>query len=165
MRRKPRQRHKQSQSNSLQFRDYNNDIQIDRENLEKEWMEHPSIYLYYAEAHADAVYEKELSGDELDLVFSELDAQIRKDWDLHFEKAPSEGAIKNWVIRQVKYKKALAKFQKAGHTANRLAAAKSSFEHKKKALENLVSLYVMGYGSEPKINKNAIRRAHTGLKK
>lgn len=146
-------------------RNYKEDIKINEDDLENEWIEQPSLYLYYGEAHADAVLEKEKASDELDLVHAQLDSQLRKDWEKHFEKAPSEAAIKSWIIQQEKYKKKLENLNKKTHNVNVLAVAKTAFDHRKKALENLVTLHVTGFHSEPKPPKNVTRRTHLGLKK
>ena len=146
-------------------RDYTSDLKIDQDNLSDEWLEQPSLYMYYAEAHADALLEKEKASDELDLVFAELESQIISKWESHFEKYPSEGARKSWIIRQERYKKSLEKYHKKSHNVNILAAAKVAFDHRKKALENLVSLFIGGFHSEPKVNKEITRRKHLGLRK
>jgi hypothetical protein len=146
-------------------RDYSADIKIDQDNLTDEWIKQPSLYLYYAEAHADAVLAKEKASDTIDLVYAQLDSVIRKDWEKHFDKYPTETAIKNWILMQEKHKIALEKYHKISHTVNVLAAAKTAFDHRRKALENLVSLLITGFHSEPKVSKQITRRSHLGLRK
>ena len=146
-------------------RDYKEDMKINEDDLSSEWLEQPSIYIYYAETHAKALYMKEKISNYLDLVQAQLDSEIRRDWEKHFDKAPTETAIKNWILKQEKYKKALDKYQKASYKVNLMQSVKVALDHRKKALENLVTLFVSGFHSEPKIKRSVIKEAHLGLRK
>lgn len=146
-------------------RNIKEDLKINEDDLSAEWLEQPSLYQYYAEAHADAMHEKEKASSYIDLVYAQLETQIIKDWEKHFEKYPSEGARKSWILQQEKHKKALENYQNACYKVNLMQAAKTAFDHRRKALENLVSLFISGFHSEPKIKKEVIRRKHLGLRK
>ena len=146
-------------------RNYKEDIKIDEDNLADEWIEQPSLYLYYAEAHAEAVHAKEKASNHIDLDYAQLETQIIKDWEKHFEKYPSEGARKSWILQQERHKKALENYQNACYKVNLMQAAKTAFDHRRKALENLVSLFISGFHSEPKVKKEITRREHLGLRK
>lgn len=136
-------------------RDYKQDIKIDPNNLEQEWVEHSSIYLYYAEAHAEAIDTRDRNKQNLELEHSKLDQKYRKTWDSKFpDTKMTEGGIKAVILQDPFYKKALALLNKANHNVNLMSVAKSAFEHKKRALENLVSLRISGFYSAPKAPMN-----------
>lgn len=149
----------------METRNYKEDVKIDGDDLENEWIEQASLYLYYAEAHADSIQAKEKAKNDVDVAYAQLDSLIRKDWEKHFEKHPSESAIQSWIIQQEKHKKVLDIFYKKSHTVNLMQAAKTAFDHRRKALENLVSLLITGFHSEPKVPRRVTRRVHLGLKK
>jgi len=150
----------------IKNRDYHKDIEIDINNLEGEWIEQGSRYLYYAEALADAMDTRDRSKQNMEVVSARVDLLLRKSWN---EKYPdlkmTEASIKSTILLDAHYKKALDLYNKAHHNVNLLAAAKSAFEHRKKALENLVSLHITGFHSSPKtpIQKQggSIHREHT----
>lgn len=131
-------------------RNYKNDLQIDTSDLEGEWTEQPSHYMYYAEQHADAVLLKDRRKQRLEVVFAELDTEYRKKWERISDQKMTEQAIKSKIYTDDRYKKAQRLLNKATHDVNILASAKTAFEHRKKALENHVTLLVTGFHSEPK---------------
>ena len=148
----------------IEDRSYKKDLEINTEDLENEWVTQPSNYMYYAEALADAIYERDQIKTEVEFVESQLDNDIVKTWEQHYTKFPSEQMRRNKIVLSEKYQKVIAKLDKANHNVNLLTGARNAFEHKKNALGNLVTMNVSGFHSEPKINKTA-RRSHVGLKK
>jgi len=134
--------------------DYNKDLKIDPNNLTGEWLEQPTKNMTYSELYADAAYKRDTLKTKLELTAAIIDSEIRKDFQsFGFDTKPTEVGIKNTILMDTRYKKAQRKALKAGKQANLMTGAKTSFEHRKKALENLVTLVVTGMHSEPK-NKN-----------
>lgn len=138
------------------MRDYKQDISIDTNDLESEWIEQPSLFLYYAEAHAEAIHLRDTQKSKLDLVYSEMYSDIKKNWEDYFENKPTEPAIKEYIHKDKKYRKAEKNLIEATKDVNILLATKTAFDHRKKALENLVSLRISGFHSEPKNKKRNI---------
>lgn len=130
-------------------RDYAEEVKINAADLESEWLEQGSYYLHYGEGHANAIFDKDISKSELDYVHSVLYDEVKTDWKKHFDTKPTEVAIKEWITRNPRHRKAELAFIKATRDANVLLNVKNSFEHRKKALENLVSLKITGMYSEP----------------
>lgn len=126
------------------------DIRIDKTVLEDECLEQPSLYMYYSEKYAEALETKETAKQRVELVYAQTESKIRKDWKLYFEKQPTEPAIKGEVLQDPYYRKAQNLSNKANKTANVLKGIVTSFDHRKKALENVISLRVTGYYAEPK---------------
>lgn len=142
-------------------RDYSEDIQIDENDLENEWLLQPSHYLHYAEAHAEALYNRDLKKSALEYTYSVLYDDAKTNWKDHFGKQPTEPATKEWIVRHPKYKAAEKEFIKTTRKVNVMLSVKNSFEHRKKALENVVSLMITGFHSEPK-NKVMQRKTKGG---
>ena len=131
------------------MRDFKEDIKIDKNNLADEWIEHPSLYLYYSELWAEAIYIRDQLKSKLEYVYAKSDSYIRKNWKKYYEKHPTEGAIKNWIIQSEKYRKVESELLEAQKNVNLLASIKSAFEHRKAALQNYVSLQISGFHSDP----------------
>lgn len=146
-------------------RNYKYDLDIDMDDLEREWLEQPSLFMYYSEAHAEAIRDREDAKNNLDLTDALLDSKYRKGWEKYWEKSPTELALKNKIILDEEHQKSLANFNKKSHIVNLLQSAKSAFDHRRKALENLVTLKVTGFHSEPKVSKHITKGEHLGLDK
>lgn len=134
----------------MEDRDYKSDISIDPFDLEKEWLEQPSLFLYYSEAYADAAYERDRRKAKMEYTYSKLYSEVKSNWKEYFESKPTEAACKEWVISHKEYRKAEINFIKATKSANILSNVKTAFEHRKLALSNLTSLRIGGFYSEPR---------------
>lgn len=148
-------------------RNYYDDLKIDTNNLEGEWVEQPSLYMYYSEAYCEAIRDRDKAKNDLDIIDAQLDKEIRNkdNWEKHFDKSPSETAIRGWIIQHDRHIKQLAIYSDLSHNANLLQSAKNAFDHRRKALENSVSLLITGFHSQPKVSKTITQGAHLGLKK
>lgn len=129
---------------------YKDAIKINEDDLESEWLTQPSYYLYFSEAHAEALYEKDLAKARMEYVFATLYSDIRKNWKKYFDQKPTEPAIKAHISCSKEYRSKERKFIDATKNANILLGAKIGFEHRKNALSNLVSLKIGGFYSEPR---------------
>jgi len=135
---------------------YTEDIQIDIDHLDAEWIQQASRYQFYAKREAIAMYERDQVADELSLCHAKLDASIR----LNPEKfgiitKPTEAAILNTIKQQPEYAKTNKAFMDLLLKTRIISAAVKSFEHKKKALEKLTDLYLSGYWAKPRVSSEA----------
>jgi hypothetical protein len=135
-------------------RDFNEDIKINENDLEGEWLEQASLFLYYAEAHADAMYLRDRAKSKMEYTYSKLYANVKNNWDKYFDSKPTEAALKEHILSHKKYKEVEKEFIKATKDVNMLLNVKTAFDHRKRALENLVSLRISGFYSEPKNRAN-----------
>lgn len=134
-----------------EMRDFRRDIDIDKDNLEEEWLLHPSLYLYYSCEYSEAFNAKEKAKQKLDWIAAKLDLDIRKNYKKYgFDSKPAEGGIKNTVLTHKEYQKALKKYNKAQDLFSTFTGVKTAFEHRKHALGNLVALKIGGFYSEPR---------------
>jgi len=137
----------------VEERDFQADTIIDKDNLEGEWLEQASLYLYYAEAYSEAVYRRDKIKVKLEYCYAATYNKIKTNYDRYFDNKPTEAAIKERVILDSTYQKTILSLAKANKLVNDMAAAKTAMEHRKKALENLVQLKISGLYSEPKQRK------------
>jgi len=146
-------------------RNWRSDLEVNSNNLEEEWIIQPSLYMYYSEKYANAVLERDKSKRDLELVEAKLDLFIHQNWETEFSKQPSELLRRDYVISQSEYKEKLDLLINANYKVNLLQSAKNAFEHRKKALEQIVTMNITGYHSEPKIKVKPKERSHVGLKR
>lgn len=131
-------------------RDYSKDIVINENELEKEWILQPSLYLHYANEFAEMSHQKDLKKAVLEYTYSVLYDDAKTNWKDYFETKPTEPATKEWIIRHKKYQTAEKELNIATKNANIMLNVKNAFEHRKAALSNIVSLMITGFHSEPK---------------
>ena len=133
---------------------YKEDITINKNDLVNEWQNQASLYLKYAELAAEAIEERDNAKNHLEVVYSKLDYEIRTNWSVYLKSKPTEVSIKQWILRQKKYRKAQNILTKATKNVNMYQAARTALEHKKHALQNIVQLMVSGFYAEPKAPKS-----------
>lgn len=127
-------------------------LNIDQHNLDKEWTEQPKLYLDFATALATARQEADQAKAELEIVDAELDKNIR----LHptrfdIDGKITENVVSNTILAHKSHTKAYQRLIAAKHEVAVLQAAVEALEHRKKALENLVQLWLASYFAEPRV--------------
>ena len=123
---------------------FEKEIKVDKHHLDEEWEIQPSLVYKYSKQLVSA--EKALNDLELDkdVLFAELDEKARE------QEVSTEAKIKQWIIRQKEYQEVVKKRNNAKYEVGVLQGVVKAFEHKKKALERMVDLYLSNYWAEPK---------------
>jgi len=123
---------------------------IDQNTLDTEWVAQPKVFYEYAIKLADARRDLEQSKAALDVVRAELDSKIRINPDSFGVLKVTETVISNTIITQTGYQDSLDDMLTAKHNVDILQAAVNALDHRKSALERLVSLHGQNYFSTPK---------------
>lgn len=134
-------------------------LDIDLENLEKEWSQQPRLCNKWNRRLADARLELDRADSELDVVRAELDLMVRakpKRYRIPEGKI-TEAAVKAAILNATEYQKALAAKQQAKHKVDLLVAACKAIDHRKTALENEVDLWIADYFSTPRARSELSR--------
>lgn len=135
--------------------EHQNDFHIDLARLEEEWVRQPSLAEEYGRQLADARQEYDLAKRRLDVAEAEAERDIRTDPVSYGISKVTEGAIKAAVILDKRVAKASTEVIQSNHSVGIAEAAKNAIEHRKKALEGAVSLFIAQYYSKPKEPKSA----------
>jgi len=130
-------------------RDYEKDLAIDMNNLHKEWERQPHIFMLYAEAAADAKLRVDKLREEVEVIKAEIATDIRSSPESYGFTRVTESQVKELVLQDGRYAKAMERYLRAKHEYEILAAAVKAFDQRKSALENLVRLYGQQYFSTP----------------
>jgi len=126
------------------------ELGIDQNDLDKEWVNQPSLYYKYATDLADAKQDLEEAKSDFDVVKAELDQTIRSFPEKYGLAKLTEAGVASAIPNQDRYKTARDNIIARKHDVDILEAAVSALDHRKKALENLVSLFLANYYSSPK---------------
>lgn len=126
-------------------------VEIDRDRLDDEWVGQPKLFYKYARRLADARADLAEAKAELSVVEAEVDMDVRAKPDKYKLTIPlRETAIKLRVAMHVKVKDKTDAVRKLTHRVDVLEAAVKALEHRKSALERLVTLHGQSYFSTPK---------------
>jgi hypothetical protein len=129
--------------------EYMKDLAIDPHALEEEWMRQPALFQKYTDLLVRAQQERDKAKERLDVVKSKLDLDIRNDHEAFGLKKITEGAITACILTNSIYKDAQKRLNEATYKVGLLNGAIRGLEHKKKSLENLVSLWLGSYFAGP----------------
>lgn len=126
------------------------DIRVNPDCLDREWVNQPSLFFKYASLLAEAREEFERAKNSFELVRAELDQKVRSDPPRYGIHKLTEAAVSAVVPTLGEYQKAREELLAAKHKVDILEAVVTAMEHRKKALEKLVDLYLAGYFSYPR---------------
>ena len=127
-------------------------LEIDITRLDEEWVNQPKQFFNWATQLADAKGNLDAERNRLDIAKAELDLDIRTNqtnYDIDKDKKLTENLILNTILQQDEYQDALGEVRNAKHRVDILQAAVQAFDHRKSALERLVSLHGQNYFSTP----------------
>ena len=133
---------------------FEEDIRIDEDALDIEWLNQPRLMLKYSKISAEAKMEMLLRKENLDLVKADLDKEIRSDPEKFGVVKITETAVSNTIISHKLYKEANTAYLQAQYEADIAKGAVSAVEHKKDALENLVRLFGQNYFAGPQVPRD-----------
>ena len=113
-------------------------------------MEQPRLYHKYARKLANAKQTLEECKARLELVNAELDREIRLNpLGFGLEKI-TETVVANTIIVQQGYKEAQEEYIAGKHRVDEVQAVVTTLDHRKRALESLVTLHGQDYYSTPR---------------
>lgn len=126
-------------------------LAIDEYNLEREWINQPQLYHRYAEKLAKARLRLDEASASLEVITAEEDKAIRMDPETYGIDKVTEGSVKSTVLLQENYQDAVEAVNKCKYDVAIMQAAVTALDHRKKALEKLVELFLADYFSSPKV--------------
>lgn len=106
---------------------------INSENLNDDFVEISGLFFFYSSRYAKAEHQRLRAKQALDLLYAQLDSQIRET----SEKKPSEAQIKSMITMEDSYQKALSTLNDAGLIADLAKGAVDSLKAKRDALIQL----------------------------
>lgn len=126
--------------------DFQKDLAINKYRLDEECLAHASRYAFYAEAQAAAKTNVSKAKDNLELVESEANLRIRKNFAASGTKV-TENIVACTISQDAEVMKAKEALREAEEVYGRLSVAVNAMDVKRSELDNLVKLYCAGYFS------------------
>lgn len=131
----------------------NQSLDIDIYELHKEWERQPRLFHNAAMKSADAKSKLDTAKSRLDVVEAELAMAIRRDPEKFGLVKATDNSVKECIPTRQEYRDAVAEVNTAKYEVAVLEAKVSALDHKKRALESLVSLFLSDYWAEPRAPK------------
>ena len=128
---------------------------LDKNRLDEEWENQPRLYHKYAELLADARADYDYAKAACDDQEAETSLRVRKNPEDYGLDKTTEDVVKKTTEIQKEYRKAKEAVIVAKHKVEKLDAIVRALDHRKRALENLVSLRLANYYAEPVAPKEA----------
>jgi len=144
---------------------YQKELEIDLERLEENLTDQPQLVMKYGELWAEKTAERDRAKENLSVIEAELDGYARANWAEVSDTKMTEKSILGYVLNENKRKSAMEELISLTEQANILFVAKVAFEHRKKSMEGLVSLFIANYYSDPKIAKKDIDEVEASKRK
>ena len=133
---------------------YEQDMTIDPDALDVEWIEQPRLMMQYSRHAAKTRLEVERKKEELDIVRAGLDMKIRVDPEKYGIVKLTESVVSSTIITQKEYMVANEEFLLLQYESNMVQGAVRALEGKKTALENLVKLHGQQYFAGPSVPRD-----------
>lgn len=133
---------------------YEDDIQIDEQSLDIEWLNQPALMLKYARHAAQCRLELDKAKEALELVKAELDKEIRSFPDRFGIEKITDKVVENTIPMQPDYKEMSANFINARFESDVAYGAVKAIEARKDALENMGRLLGLQYFAGPKMPRD-----------
>lgn len=125
---------------------------IDQNALDQEWLRQPNLMYDFAMSVADAKRDVDAFKNELEVIKAEISNSVRSAPEQYGLAKVTESAIASAVLQTKEYQDAMQQAVELRHKYDVMVAAVNALEHKKRALESLVSLHGQNYFSTPRVD-------------
>lgn len=147
-------------------------IEINENELDREWYEQPKLVLKYGLRLAELKKEAAETKAELERIAANLETMIRANPAKYGIDKVTESQIKSQILLQAQYVKKQNELLEAEYKVDQYQILMRALEHRKGALENAVKLHGQGYFAEPKADdqsqraymENAAKKRRRGVK-
>ncbi len=142
--------------------DYNEDVKINQNELDLEWLRQPELIWKYSKELAEAQFELDKLDEKISVITAEKELAIRTSPEKFGLEKVTEGALKTVLQSDKELAGLRDTFNEKKFEINILSGALKALDNKKKALENLVVLHGQNYFAGPStpldINRESIRQ-------
>lgn len=133
---------------------YEEDLRIDPDALDTEWLDQSRLFMKYAEEAAKAKREMDKMKENCDVVYAETDSRVRTNPEKYDIEKITESTVKATITKSKRYQSAIEDFNHSKFDYDIAQAAVRAFDMRKSALENLVRLLGQSYFAAPMEPRN-----------
>lgn len=130
-------------------------LRIDQGRLDREWLRQPELYHTHARNLAEAKLKLEEAESSFDATKAELTLDIYERPSAYDLDKATKDTVEAALIKCKQFQAAAKAVRQARYELELLNATVKALEHKKRALENLVTLHGQDYFSEPRASGEA----------
>jgi hypothetical protein len=128
---------------------------VDPTRLDQEWVEQPKLYFRYARKVAELQGAVEQAKAAIDVVEAECSSRVRANPERFKVAKVTDKAVSERVYQMAEYQEAVLEYQRLRKALDVYKAAVTALDHRKRALENLVKLWLGEYYSNPRVEGGA----------
>lgn len=128
---------------------YEDDVRIDPDALDVEWLRQAELMLIYTRHSADTKKEMDNAKEKLEVGRARIEMDIRKNPATYGLEKITEGAIQSTINLQKEHQALVKEYTEARYENEVAIAAVRAIDQKKSALENLVRLLGASYFAGP----------------
>jgi len=128
---------------------YEQDVQIDPDALDVEWLEQADLMRRYATHAAQTRQEMDEAKERLEVMKASIEMDIRSQPEIYGLTKVTEGGIQSTIMLQKEYQGLTEAYISARYENEVANAAVRAIDQKKTALENLVKLLGQSYFAGP----------------
>jgi len=128
---------------------YEEDVQIDHNALDVEWVQQPELMRKYTHHAADTKRDMDNAKERLEVGRAKLDMDIRNNPTKYGLEKTTESAVQSTIILQGEYQKLSRDYTDAKYENDVAMAVVRAVDQRKTALENLVRLLNASYFAGP----------------
>jgi len=144
--------------------EFEDQLKIDKFNLDEEWVNQPSLYGFYASEVSDAQRALDKAKEKVEVIRSKLVVNINKFPQKFNFKKVTASITEAIIVSDTEYRDALDEMHERKYELSILQGAVRAFDHRKSALENIVKLHSQQYFSEPKCSDSVSAEAIKDIK-
>lgn len=130
------------------------DVEINPEALDVEWVRQPRTFMQYAREAAKARDALDRAKEAHEVVRAEVSLDVRKNPGKYNLEKVTEGSIESVLLLNEQCKEASDKLATARYEAEITSSAVRAMDMKKSALENLVRLHGQSYFAGPSVPRD-----------
>jgi len=133
------------------------DLEIDKDNLDVECMDQARRFMKWSVTYADAIRSRDEAKRKASIVKSNINLDVRcrpKEYGLGDK--PTVDSVNAVVDSHEEVNKIETEVSDAQYAVNIFSAAKEALDQRRAMLERLVSLYISGYYSQPKLGTEEV---------
>jgi len=129
---------------------YEQDVKIDPNALDVEWLEQAELMKKYAHHAADTKKDMDEAKERMEAGKARIEMDVRTSPQLYNLEKVTEGAIQSTILLQKDYQELVTEYNKAKYEYDVSVAVVRAIDQRKTALENLVKLLTASYFAGPK---------------
>jgi len=132
---------------------YDEDLEIDPDSLDVEWLGQAKLYRKYSEELAEAEKRMKRRKEKVETVRADLVLDAHRNGIEGLDKL-TEAKVSAWIQLHPKFEEVKEEFFESEYEVSLLKGAVTAISQKKSALENLVTLHGQQYFASPKLPRN-----------